>query len=95
MAHSGALTDITNVHNLDWGKFSILGALAIYAIYRFFITALAIVLPVPCGIYVPTLVVGAALGRFVGEILKLIFDSQAFHFAGVNIVPGGYAVIGK
>ena len=43
-------------------------------------------LPISAGMYTPIFTIGAALGRFYGEILVLIFPSA-------NIVPGAYAVV--
>lgn len=48
---------------------------------------MAIVLPIPTGLFTPVFLLGAVLGRLIGETLSSIFPSGA-------IVPGGYAVVG-
>lgn len=59
---------------------------------------------VPAGIYVPSMVVGALLGRIVGHVVQLfvlqypdtaIFEGCAAHPYGIScITPGVYALIG-
>ena len=41
---------------------------------------------VPSGLFIPALLSGSALGRFVGEVLRIVFD---------RIDPGTYALIGS
>jgi len=52
---------------------------------KFLLTSMAIVLPLPCGLFTPIFVIGATLGRIFGEIVTDL---------GVDTVPGGYAVVG-
>eukprot|EP01010_Urceolus_cornutus_P000884 NODE_138_length_2236_cov_294.285780_g113_i0.p1 GENE.NODE_138_length_2236_cov_294.285780_g113_i0~~NODE_138_length_2236_cov_294.285780_g113_i0.p1 ORF type:complete len:703 (+),score=132.00 NODE_138_length_2236_cov_294.285780_g113_i0:85-2193(+) len=60
--------------------------LALYAVAHFFLTALVMCVPVPCGVYYPCLNIGAALGRLMGEILRDTFLP--------NCDPRMYAIIG-
>ncbi|XP_016346713.1 chloride channel protein 2-like, partial [Sinocyclocheilus anshuiensis] len=69
--------------------------LVIFIIMKFWMSALATTLPVPCGAFMPVFVIGAAFGRLVGESMAAWFPE------GINtdgtiypIVPGGYAVVG-
>uniref|UniRef100_A0A8D3BM36 Chloride channel protein 2 n=1 Tax=Scophthalmus maximus TaxID=52904 RepID=A0A8D3BM36_SCOMX len=62
---------------------------------KFWMSALATTIPVPCGAFMPVFVIGAAFGRLVGESMAAWFPD------GINtdgtiypIVPGGYAVVG-
>lgn len=56
---------------------------------------IAYTFPVPCGAFVPSLKIGSAIGRLVGEVLHQIFP-QGFLYDGIMsaIVPGGYALVG-
>ncbi|KAM9582956.1 chloride channel protein 2 isoform 2-T2 [Trichechus inunguis] len=69
--------------------------LVIFILMKFWMSALATTIPVPCGAFMPVFVIGAAFGRLVGESMAAWFpdgihtDSSTF-----RIVPGGYAVVG-
>lgn len=54
---------------------------------QFFITGISAGLPIPCGVYAPVFMVGAAMGRLLGEVMAVILPAS-------GIVPGGYAVVG-
>ncbi|XP_013767654.1 chloride channel protein 2c [Pundamilia nyererei] len=71
------------------------GMLFILVVMFFWMSALAITIPVPSGAFMPVFVIGAAFGRLVGESMAAWFPD------GINtdgtiypIVPGGYAVVG-
>ncbi|XP_026049397.1 chloride channel protein 2-like [Astatotilapia calliptera] len=74
---------------------TVFGTLALFTIMRFWMCALAITMPVPYGAFMPVLVIGAGLGRLVGECMAYWFPEgiHAGH-AIYPIVPGGYAVVG-
>ncbi|NXJ16769.1 CLCN2 protein, partial [Odontophorus gujanensis] len=70
--------------------------LVVFILMKFWMSALATTIPVPCGAFMPVFViVGAAFGRLVGESMAAWFpdgihtDSNTY-----RIVPGGYAVVG-
>ncbi|XP_038129037.1 chloride channel protein 2-like isoform X2 [Cyprinodon tularosa] len=69
--------------------------LVLFIIMRFWMSALAITIPVPCGAFMPVFVIGAAFGRLVGESMAAWFP-DGIHSDGsiYPIVPGGYAVVG-
>uniref|UniRef100_A0A671S545 Chloride channel protein 2-like n=1 Tax=Sinocyclocheilus anshuiensis TaxID=1608454 RepID=A0A671S545_9TELE len=69
--------------------------LSAFVIMKFWMSALSITLPIPCGSFVPIFVIGAAFGRLVGEGLATLFP-DGFNIDGhiYHIVPGAYAVIG-
>eukprot|EP01127_Copromyxa_protea_P024015 TRINITY_DN9275_c0_g1_i2.p1 TRINITY_DN9275_c0_g1~~TRINITY_DN9275_c0_g1_i2.p1 ORF type:complete len:763 (-),score=77.82 TRINITY_DN9275_c0_g1_i2:211-2499(-) len=70
------------------GGATIYATLMMFVCVRFVAQILGLSFPVPCGLYVPLLVIGAGIGRMVGEILLLIFGSE-------NILPPGiFAIIG-
>ncbi|KJH40768.1 hypothetical protein DICVIV_13266 [Dictyocaulus viviparus] len=50
-------------------------------------------LPVPSGIFMPIFVLGAAIGRLMGEIVAIALPLGLIE--GLNIYPGVYAVVGK
>uniref|UniRef100_A0AAX7V225 Chloride channel protein 2 n=1 Tax=Astatotilapia calliptera TaxID=8154 RepID=A0AAX7V225_ASTCA len=69
--------------------------LVLFIVMKFWMSALAITIPVPSGAFMPVFVIGAAFGRLVGESMAAWFPD------GINtdgtiypIVPGGYAVVG-
>eukprot|EP01095_Lingulamoeba_sp_RSL-Kostka_P004541 TRINITY_DN15776_c0_g1_i1.p1 TRINITY_DN15776_c0_g1~~TRINITY_DN15776_c0_g1_i1.p1 ORF type:complete len:786 (+),score=233.63 TRINITY_DN15776_c0_g1_i1:46-2403(+) len=63
--------------------------LLFFMIIKFVLTVISLGLPIPCGLYTPVFMIGAAGGRLIGEILHAIFQNTS-----VNIVAGGYAVVG-
>lgn len=72
--------------------------LVLFVVIKFIMTAIAITLPVPAGIFFPVFVVGAAFGRLVGEAMATWFP-DGIHGNGPDdvvskILPGGYAVVG-
>ncbi|XP_031415719.1 chloride channel protein 2a isoform X2 [Clupea harengus] len=69
--------------------------LLLFVLMKFWMSALATTMPVPCGAFMPVFLIGAAFGRLVGESMAAVFPD------GINadgtvypIVPGGYAVVG-
>lgn len=52
------------------------------------------ILPVPFGIFVPLVAIGAGFGRGIGELVRVWFGSDTQVLEGGVIVPGGYALVG-
>ncbi|XP_077397098.1 chloride channel protein 2-like isoform X3 [Festucalex cinctus] len=84
-------------HSQAWQhpQVNVFVTLVIFIIMKFWMSALATTIPVPCGAFMPVFVIGAAFGRLVGESMAAWFPD------GINtdgtiypIVPGGYAVVG-
>ncbi|XP_072311872.1 chloride channel protein 2c isoform X2 [Eucyclogobius newberryi] len=69
--------------------------LVLFIVMKFWMSALATTIPVPCGAFMPVFVIGAAFGRLVGESMAAWFP-DGIHMDGTiyNIMPGGYAVVG-
>uniref|UniRef100_A0A3Q3FTZ4 Chloride channel protein 2 n=1 Tax=Kryptolebias marmoratus TaxID=37003 RepID=A0A3Q3FTZ4_KRYMA len=69
--------------------------LILFIIMKFWMSAVATTMPVPCGAFMPVFLIGAAFGRLVGEIMAATFP-DGIHADGsvYPIVPGGYAVVG-
>ncbi|XP_069053406.1 chloride channel protein 2 isoform X3 [Lepisosteus oculatus] len=69
--------------------------LVIFIVMKFWMSALATTIPVPCGAFMPVFLIGAAFGRLVGESMAAWFP-DGIHTDGIiyPIVPGGYAVVG-
>lgn len=59
--------------------------LIVFIGFRFIFTAVSLAIPVPGGLLVPAMVVGAGVGRFVGELLGL---------GAVSYGAGVFAVVG-
>nr|XP_009302322.1 chloride channel, voltage-sensitive 2b isoform X3 [Danio rerio] len=97
-AKQGISEDFTfDTHLMAWKhpQANVFIILVIFIIMKFWMSALATTLPVPCGAFMPVFVIGAAFGRLVGESMAAWFPE------GINtdgtiypIVPGGYAVVG-
>ena len=69
--------------------------LVIFITFHFFVTAIAITLPVPSGVFIPVFLIGAAFGRLVGECMAALFPNGIYSGDEIyRIVPGGYAVVG-
>ncbi|XP_037534375.1 chloride channel protein 2 [Nematolebias whitei] len=69
--------------------------LVLFIVMKFWMSALATTIPVPCGAFMPVFVIGAAFGRLVGESMAAWFP-DGIHSDGsiYHIVPGGYSVVG-
>ncbi|CAL8280066.1 unnamed protein product [Lota lota] len=69
--------------------------LILFIIMKFWMSAVATTMPVPCGAFMPVFLIGAAFGRLVGEVMATMFP-DGIHADGrvYPIVPGGYAVVG-
>lgn len=76
----------------DWKTPSIFFSLIVFIVLKFFMTAIAVALPIPAGVFVPVFVIGAAYGRFMGELFSIMFP-DGFQ-TNQAIIPGGYAVVG-
>jgi hypothetical protein len=72
----------------DWfsgGQSGFYFNLLVFIIYRFFFTAVSLSVPVPGGLLIPTMVIGAGVGRLVGELMGL---------GAVSYGAGVFAVVG-
>ncbi|CAK5111625.1 unnamed protein product [Meloidogyne enterolobii] len=61
----------------------------------FILTILASTLPIPAGIFGPSFVLGAAIGRFIGEIMASLYPSGLRGPNDLQIFPGVYAIVGS
>ncbi|EHB12535.1 Chloride channel protein 2 [Heterocephalus glaber] len=71
--------------------------LVIFILMKFWMSALATTIPVPCGAFMPVFVIGEfSTWRLVGESMAAWFP-DGIHTDGstYRIVPGGYAVVGQ
>uniref|UniRef100_K3XC75 Chloride channel protein n=1 Tax=Globisporangium ultimum (strain ATCC 200006 / CBS 805.95 / DAOM BR144) TaxID=431595 RepID=K3XC75_GLOUD len=71
----------------SWDNVSIFYSLAMVCIAQVVLLPLCITLRLPTGVWVPTFIAGAALGRFCGEAVSLWFPA-------FSIIPGTYALAG-
>lgn len=69
--------------------------LTLFIVCHFFMTAIAITIAVPSGVFMPVFLIGAAFGRLIGEVMTVLYPN-GFVSGGTiyHIVPGGYAVVG-
>ncbi|EYC37326.1 hypothetical protein Y032_0804g2435 [Ancylostoma ceylanicum] len=78
-------------HWLD-NRENILVLLTLFIIVHFVFSVVCMTLPVPSGCFMPIFVLGAAIGRLMGEMVALALP--ALFDGGTNIYPGVYAVVG-
>eukprot|EP00026_Physarum_polycephalum_P003274 Phypoly_transcript_03284.p1 GENE.Phypoly_transcript_03284~~Phypoly_transcript_03284.p1 ORF type:complete len:744 (+),score=94.14 Phypoly_transcript_03284:148-2379(+) len=71
----------------QWEQGNVVSNLFTFFTIKFFLCLFSISLPIPLGLYTPLLMLGAGMGRFVGESL-----AYSGYFS--NIIVGGYAVVG-
>ncbi|CAI5713181.1 unnamed protein product [Hyaloperonospora brassicae] len=71
----------------EWHVVSKYYALSTLSAAFIFLLPLCITLKIPTGIWVPTFIAGAGLGRMFGELVAVLFPS-------LNAIPGTYALAG-
>ncbi|XP_022058920.2 chloride channel protein 2a isoform X2 [Acanthochromis polyacanthus] len=86
---------ISHHHAWKHPQVNVFITLILFIIMKFWMSAVATTMPVPCGAFMPVFLIGAAFGRLVGEIMATMFP-DGIHADGTvyPIVPGGYAVVG-
>ncbi|XP_058486452.1 chloride channel protein 2a isoform X5 [Solea solea] len=86
---------ISHHHGWKHPQVNVFITLVLFIIMKFWMSAVATTMPVPCGAFMPVFLIGAAFGRLVGEIMAAMFP-DGIHADGrvYPIVPGGYAVVG-
>ncbi|TKR58525.1 hypothetical protein L596_029955 [Steinernema carpocapsae] len=77
-----------------YGPYNVYLVISLFMLTFFFLSALCNTIPVPCGMFMPVFVVGAALGRLVGEIIASIFPDGMGEGTDQPIFPGVYSVVG-
>ncbi|XP_042525602.1 chloride channel protein ClC-Ka isoform X3 [Dipodomys spectabilis] len=76
-------------------RFTIFGTLAFFLVMKFWMLILASTIPMPAGFFMPVFIMGAAIGRLLGEALSLAFPEGIVAGGVINpIMPGGYALAG-
>ncbi|KRX95210.1 Chloride channel protein 2 [Trichinella pseudospiralis] len=74
-------------------RISVFLVLPLYALNLLWIMAVILTLPIPCGVYMPVFVIGAAFGRLLGEAMTVAFPEGLRNDGEVSpIIPGAYAV---
>uniref|UniRef100_A0A915DWI3 Chloride channel protein n=1 Tax=Ditylenchus dipsaci TaxID=166011 RepID=A0A915DWI3_9BILA len=76
------------------GEYSVFVNLSCFMVVYFFLTALVSTLPIPSGIFGPSFVFGAAIGRTVGELIATRYPDGIRGPDDILIFPGVYAVVG-
>ncbi|KAM4605145.1 chloride channel protein 2a [Polymixia lowei] len=86
---------ISHSHAWKHPQVNVFITLILFIIMKFWMSAVATTMPVPCGAFMPVFLIGAAFGRLVGEVMAAMFP-DGIHADGsvYPIVPGGYAVVG-
>lgn len=79
----------------EWIKNSptdVFANLAIFCLIRFVISIFSVNLPIPGGVYIPLVIIGAGCGRLFGEIVAVIFPDG--FVPGQPIYAGAFAAVG-
>uniref|UniRef100_A0A674EHD5 Chloride voltage-gated channel 2 n=1 Tax=Salmo trutta TaxID=8032 RepID=A0A674EHD5_SALTR len=86
---------ISHSHAWKHPQVNVFITLILFIVMKFWMSAVATTMPVPCGAFMPVFLIGAAFGRLVGETMAVMFP-DGIHADGsvYPIVPGGYAVVG-
>uniref|UniRef100_A0A8K9Y2S7 Chloride channel, voltage-sensitive 2a n=1 Tax=Oncorhynchus mykiss TaxID=8022 RepID=A0A8K9Y2S7_ONCMY len=86
---------ISHSHAWKHPQVNVFITLILFIVMKFWMSAVATTMPVPCGAFMPVFLIGAAFGRLVGETMAIMFP-DGIHADGsvYPIVPGGYAVVG-
>uniref|UniRef100_A0A4W5R5N5 Chloride voltage-gated channel 2 n=1 Tax=Hucho hucho TaxID=62062 RepID=A0A4W5R5N5_9TELE len=86
---------ISHSHAWKHPQVNVFITLIFFIVMKFWMSAVATTMPVPCGAFMPVFLIGAAFGRLVGETMAVMFP-DGIHADGsvYPIVPGGYAVVG-
>lgn len=72
-----------------------IGSLAVFSVFYFFLACWTYGIAVPSGLFVPSLLLGAAFGRLYGQLLHLIVGSNlSLSQAGVYSLIGSAAMLG-
>ncbi|XP_076000985.1 chloride channel protein 2a isoform X1 [Genypterus blacodes] len=86
---------ISHHHAWKHPQVNVFITLILFIVMKFWMSAVATTMPVPCGAFMPVFLIGAGFGRLVGEVMATMFP-DGIHADGsvYPIVPGGYAVVG-
>ncbi|XP_061654539.1 chloride channel protein 2a isoform X2 [Phyllopteryx taeniolatus] len=86
---------ISHHHGWKHPQVNVFITLVLFIVMKFWMSAVATTMPVPCGAFMPVFLIGAGFGRLVGEIMAAMFPGGIHADGSVYpIVPGGYAVVG-
>ncbi|KAL3088330.1 hypothetical protein niasHT_023890 [Heterodera trifolii] len=77
-----------------YGPYNVFLVLSLFTFTFLVLSALCNTMPIPCGMFMPLFVVGAAFGRLMGEIVSSIFPDGITDGTDQPIFPGIYAVVG-
>ncbi|GMR30814.1 hypothetical protein PMAYCL1PPCAC_01009 [Pristionchus mayeri] len=88
---------ITDNYNGLHHNVSIFVSLPVFIVVHFFLSIFCHTMPIPSGIIISSLGIGAATGRLMGEILAVINGGYVWSGSGIAqaIYPGVYAVAGS
>lgn len=62
--------------------------------FQYCLSVVCYTLPVPSGIFLPSFVIGAAMGRLIGEVVAYWYPEGFRGEADVQVYPGIYAIVG-
>jgi chloride channel 3/4/5 len=71
-----------------------LGSLGIALLIKFALTVITFGTQIPQGIYMPSMAIGAMLGRFVGQSAHILFHNSTVLGSSINLEPAVYTMAG-
>jgi len=86
---------LDNATALDWLDISVWVSVPLFLLSRFWLTGLSISMPIPCGLFVPFITVGAGVGRLFGEAVYPSLDpllDPTMELPGIMAIVGAAAV---
>ncbi|XP_076874507.1 chloride channel K [Brachyhypopomus gauderio] len=94
ISHNATVMQESHHFLQEWNPpgISIFQTLGCFILIKIWLLVLACTLPLPAGYFMPVFIFGAALGRFLGEVLAYLFPNGISPASVIN--PGGYAVVG-
>ncbi|CAD5228660.1 unnamed protein product [Bursaphelenchus okinawaensis] len=93
--HGCSLEQLSTWTNHEgYGPYNFFVVVTLFAFTFLFLSGLCNTMPIPCGMFMPTFVVGAAIGRGVGEFVSVLYPDGMPGGTDQPIFPGVYAVVG-
>eukprot|EP00727_Mastigamoeba_balamuthi_P013787 m51a1_g9030 putative chloride channel type (789) ;mRNA; f:224029-226650 len=71
LTNETSTANVVTLHAYDWDRWSIYASLLLLLFFRFTLTSVSATLPVPLGVYEPSLLIGMVYGRLIGELLSM------------------------
>uniref|UniRef100_A0A3Q3X9D4 Chloride channel protein 2 n=1 Tax=Mola mola TaxID=94237 RepID=A0A3Q3X9D4_MOLML len=75
---------ISHHHGWKHPQVNVFITLILFVLMKFWMSAVATTMPVPCGAFMPVFLIGAAFGRLVGEVMAAMFPDGIHSDGSIN-----------